>query len=315
MLQSPQPPPSEVMLTALVNEIAAVPQPFMLILDDYHVIHTPTIHQQLAFLLDHQPANLHLVITTREDPLLPISRLRARGQVLEIRQDDLRFTAEETAEFLKTVMGLDLSPDEIAALERRTEGWIAGLQLAALSMQGRDDLTGFIQAFTGSSRFILDYLIEEVFEKQSPDVKDFLLKTSILERLSGPLCDGWQNKPTVRNCLKGWSRPICLSFRLTSHVSGIVITVCLLSYCVTACGHRHSLKMNCINAPASGMRNNNYPSEAIHHSLAAHDWEHAANLISANSDVMLKRGEVLTVIGWFQSLAGRDVAVQSKIVL
>ena len=151
MLQAPQPPPDEVMLTALVNEIAAVSQPFILILDDYHVIHTPPIHQQLAFLLDHQPDNLHLVITTREDPLLPVSRLRARGQVLEIRQDDLRFTADETAEFLKSVMGLDLSPDEIAALERRTEGWIAGLQLAALSMQGRDDLVRF---YPGLYRFI-----------------------------------------------------------------------------------------------------------------------------------------------------------------
>ncbi|MFL7871277.1 MAG: LuxR family transcriptional regulator, partial [Anaerolineales bacterium] len=125
MLQSPQPPPDELLLTALVNEIAAVPQPFILVLDDYHVIQTPPIHGQLAFLLDHQPATLHLVITTREDPLLPIPRLRARGQVLEIRQDDLRFTEKETAEFLKSLMGLDVSPDQISALERRTEGWIA----------------------------------------------------------------------------------------------------------------------------------------------------------------------------------------------
>ena len=189
MLQSPQPPPSEVMLTGLVNEIAAVSQAIMLVLDDYHVIHTPPIHQQLAFLLDHQPANLHLVITTREDPLLPVSRLRARGQLLEIRQDDLRFTSEETADFLERVMGLSLSSDEIATLERRTEGWITGLQLAALSMQGRHDISSFIQAFSGSSRFILDYLIEEVFEQQTPEVKDFLLRTFILERLSGPLCE------------------------------------------------------------------------------------------------------------------------------
>jgi len=189
MLEAPQKPSDEVLITALINDLSTNPEPLILVLDDYHVIQTPAIHQQLAFLLDHQPANLHLVIITREDPLIPIPRLRARGQVLEIRQDDLRFTTAETAEFLERVMGLSIFSDEIAALERRTEGWIAGLQLAALSMRGRDDLSGFIQAFTGSSRFILDYLIEEVFERQSPDVKDFLLKTSILERLSGPLCD------------------------------------------------------------------------------------------------------------------------------
>ena len=136
MLQSPQPPPGEVILTALVNEIAAVPQPFILILDDYHVIHAPPIHQQLNFLLDHQPPQMHLVIITREDPPLPLARLRARGQMVEIRQEDLRFSLEECADFLNQVMGLNLPPADIAALERRTEGWIAGLQLAALSMRG-----------------------------------------------------------------------------------------------------------------------------------------------------------------------------------
>ncbi len=274
----------------------------MLVLDDYHVIHTPTIHQQLAFLLDHQPANLHLVITTREDPLLPISRLRARGQVLEIRQEDLRFTADETAEFLKTVMGLDLSPAEITSLERRTEGWIAGLQLAALSMQGRDDLPGFIQAFTGSSRFILDYLIEEVFEKQSPDVKDFLLKTSILERLSGPLCDQVAEQTNSQELLevleqanlfivpldqsRGWYRYHRLFAELLRHRL-----------------RSSSFSENELHQRASQWyEDNGFSSEAIHHSLAAQNWENAANLISENSDVMLKRGEVLTVIGWFQSL-------------
>ena len=302
MLQSPQPPPSEVMLTALVNEIAAVPQPFLLILDDYHVIHTPPIHQQLAFLLDHQPDNLHLVITTREDPLLPVSRLRARGQVLEIRQDDLRFTAEETAEFLKTVMGLDLSSDEIAALERRTEGWIAGLQLAALSMQGRDDLPGFIQAFTGSNRFILDYLIEEVFEKQSPDVKEFLLKTSILERLSGPLCDAVAEQTNSQELLEVLEQANLFIVPLDQSREWYRyhrLFADLLRHRLRA----SSFAENELHQRASQWyENNDFSSDAIRHSLAAGDWEHAADLISANSDVMLKRGEVLTVIGWFQSL-------------
>lgn len=189
ILKSPQRPPHDVILTVLLNELSAIPSPFVLVLDDYHVIHTLPIHEQLTFLLDHQPAHMHIVLTTREDPLLPIPRLRARAKLLDIRQEDLSFTVEEAAQFLQRVMGLDLSPEEVAALERRTEGWIAGLQLAALSMRGRADITGFIQDFTGSSRYVLDYLIEEVFERQSADSKDFLLKTSILERFSARLCD------------------------------------------------------------------------------------------------------------------------------
>ncbi len=194
MLQAPQPPPSEVILTALVNDLSAISQPFILVLDDYHIIHNPPIHEQLNFLLEHQPPQMHLVIITREDPPLPLPRLRARGQLTEIRQVDLRFTPEECADFLSRVMGLNLSSEDVSALERRTEGWVAGLQLAALSMRGNEDISGFIQAFTGSSRFILDYLMEEVFERQTPNVKEFLLKTSILERVSASLCDAVTEK-------------------------------------------------------------------------------------------------------------------------
>jgi len=302
MLQAPQPPPSEVMLTALVNEIAAVPHPFMLILDDYHVIHTPTIHQQLAFLLDHQPANIHLVIATREDPLLPISRLRARGQVLEIRQDDLRFTAGETAEFLKNVMGLGLSTDEIAALERRTEGWIAGLQLAALSMQGRDDLKGFIQAFTGSSRFILDYLIEEVFEKQSPDVKDFLLKTSILERLSGPLCDAVAGKTVSQELLEALEQANLFIVPLDQSRVWYRYHR-LFSELLRNRLRASSFDENELHLKASQWyEKNNFPTDAIQHALTAQDWERVAKLIGSTADAFLKRGELITLIGWYQKV-------------
>ena len=148
----------------------------------------------IAFLLERLPPQARLVLMTREDPLLPVARLRARGQVVEIRQDDLRFSLEECRDFLHGVLGIRLAGEDVAALERRTEGWIAGLQLAALSMRGRSDLTGFIQSFTGSSRFILDYLVEEVFAQQPAEMQDFLLKTSILERLSGPLCDAVAEK-------------------------------------------------------------------------------------------------------------------------
>ena len=147
------------------------------------------VDQALAFLVEHQPAQMHLVIATREDPPLPLARLRARGQLTEVRDADLRFTPAEAAEFLNRVMGLHLSPDDITALETRTEGWVAGLQLAALSMQGRNNVSDFIQSFTGSHYFVLDYLVEEVLEKQPDRILTFLLRTSILDRLCGPLCD------------------------------------------------------------------------------------------------------------------------------
>jgi len=303
ILQAPQPPASEVVLTALVNEIAADPRPFILILDDYQVIQTPPIHQQLAFILDHQPPNLHLVLTTREDPLLPIPRLRARGQVLEIRQDDLRFTTAETAEFLERVMGLSVSSDEIGALERRTEGWIAGLQLAALSMRGRDDVSGFIRAFTGSSRFILDYLMEEVFERQPPDVKDFLLKTSILERLSSPLCDAVAEKTASRELLDALEQANLFIVPLDQ--AGVWYRY----HCLFAELLRHRLRASDPNLENELHRRagrwfeaEGRTAEAIRHTLAAQDWERAGRLMQSVSADFLKRGEVMTVIGWFQSL-------------
>ena len=147
------------------------------------------VDDALAFLVDHLPPQMHLVIATREDPALPLARLRARGQLTELRAADLRFTPDEAAAFLNQVMDLDLSADEVGALEARTEGWIAGLQLAAISLQGREDAAGFIASFAGSHRFVLDYLIEEVLQRQPEPVQTFLLRTSILDRLCGPLCD------------------------------------------------------------------------------------------------------------------------------
>ncbi len=198
-LQSPQPPPAEAVLTALLNELVALPGNCILVLDDYHVIGArsgggtttadTSTDAAMAFLLEHLPPSLHLVIATREDPGLPLARLRGRGQLVELRAADLRFTPDEAASFLNQVMGLDLSADEIAALETRTEGWIAGLQLAALSMHGAGDVAGFIQSFTGSHRFVLDYLVEEVLGRQTAGVQAFLLRTAILDRMCGPLCD------------------------------------------------------------------------------------------------------------------------------
>ncbi|MFN8594937.1 MAG: LuxR C-terminal-related transcriptional regulator [Anaerolineae bacterium] len=180
---------TDVVLTMLLNELSAIPNRFILVLDDYHTLDCQPIDEVLTFLIDHLPPNMQLVITTREDPQLPLARLRARGQLTELRATDLRFTPVEAAEFLNRVMGLNLSAADIAALENRTEGWIAGLQLAALSMRGRSDAASFIGSFTGSHRFVLDYLLEEVLQQQTPEIQSFLLRTSILDRLCGSLCE------------------------------------------------------------------------------------------------------------------------------
>src|SRR6266704_1090543 len=189
MLQSSQPPPTEAILTALLNEITTLPDHFVLVLDDYHAIDAKPIDQALTYLVEHLPPQMHLVIATREDPQLPLARLRAGGQLTELRVIDLRFTHSEAAAFLNQVMGLPLSAEDIARLSRRTEGWIAGLQLAAISMQGQKDTTSFITSFTGSHHFVLDYLVEEVLGQQPESVQHFLLRTSILDRMSGSLCD------------------------------------------------------------------------------------------------------------------------------
>ena len=187
-LGSPRPPPTESILTALLNEITAIEDDFVLVLDDYHVIDARAVDNALAFLLQHLPPRMHLLISGREDPHLPLARLRARGQLSELRATDLRFASSEAAEFLNRVMGLRLSEEDIAALETRTEGWIAGLRLAAISIQGHKDATSFIESFTGSHRFVLDYLVEEVLEQQPESVQSFLLRTSILDRLCGTRC-------------------------------------------------------------------------------------------------------------------------------
>jgi len=191
LLQSNQAIPAKTMMKALVHDLAAVSAPFILVLDDYHALDSAAVDDALATLLDLMPPQMTLIMTSRSDPGFPISRLRARGELLELRADDLRFTELETAQFLQETMGLTLLPEQIAALEARTEGWIAGLQMAALSLQNRasGDVASFVHTFTGSHRFVLDYLVEETLQQQPEIVRSFLLSTSILDRLCGPLCD------------------------------------------------------------------------------------------------------------------------------
>ena len=188
-LQAAQPQSAQVVLVGLINEIGAKMESFALVLDDYHEIENQAIHLAITFLLDHLPPQMYLVIASRSDPPLPLSALRARGELIEIRPADLRFTDEEIAILLNQVIGLGLSESDLSALEARTEGWIAGLQLAALSMQSEVDIPGFIKSFTGSHRHVFDYLADEVLSRQPDSIRSFLLKTCVLERMSGSLCD------------------------------------------------------------------------------------------------------------------------------
>jgi LuxR family maltose regulon positive regulatory protein len=213
LLAAAQLPPTETWVASLINEIAVTRASFVLVLDDYHAITELAIHEALEFLLEHQPPQMHLVIVTRQDPALPISRLRARGQVTEIRQDDLRFTREEAAAFLNGTMGLDLTASEIATLEERTEGWITGLQMAALALQPMESPPGmlpiqergdaraaeFIASFSGRHHYVLDYLTDEILQRQPEPVHRFLLQTSILDRMCGPLCDAVGGEDTGRS--------------------------------------------------------------------------------------------------------------------
>ena len=184
LLQSAQ-PPIETILAAVLNELAATPNAIDLVLDDYHLVDGPDLRAGMVFLLEHLPPHVHLVISSRADPLLPLARLRARGELVEVRAADLRFTPEEVAAYLNDVIGLDLTAQDIDALEGRTEGWIAALQLAALSMQGRTDIGAFIAGFAGDDRYIVDYLVEDVLQRQTQQVRTFLLRTCLLDRLNG----------------------------------------------------------------------------------------------------------------------------------
>ncbi len=303
MLLSPQPLPPEVVLTALINEIAAVATSFILVLDDYHVIQSLPVHQQLNFLVEHQPPQMHLVVITREDPPLPLARLRARGQMVEIRQGDLRFSVEECADFLQRIMGLKLTEENITTLEHRTEGWVAGLQLAALSMQGRDDLTDFVATFTGGSHFVLEYLLGEVFERQTVEEQEFLLKTSILERLSGSLCDAVVDRTGSRFMLDRLEHANLFIIPLDQFRTWYRYHHLFADLLHQRLQNTEALSEYELHRRASQwfMAEGHFP-EAIHHALAACDWETAAGLISDQSVMMLRRGELVTLLHWLKYL-------------
>ncbi len=308
LLQSPQPLPTESLLTALLNEISTVQEDFVLVLDDYHVIEAGAVDEALAFLIDHRPPQMHLVIATREDPQLPLARLRARGQLAELRAADLRFTPNEAAMFLNEVMGLGLSVEEVGALEYRTEGWIAGLQLAALSMQGRRDTTGFVQAFTGSHRFVLDYLVEEVLQRQPDRVRTFLLQTSILDRLSGPLCDAVTGLEDGSRTLEALERGNLFVVPLDDerrwyryhHLFAEALYVRLMSEQPDQAPTLH-------RRASEWYEHNGLPSEAIRHALAAGDFGRAAALIELSARATLMGRQEETFMGWLRALPDEEV--------
>jgi len=319
-LQSHQPPSIESILTALLNEITAISDNFVLVLDDYHIIDSKPVDNALTFLLVHLPLQMHLVITTREDPQLPLSRLRARGQLTELRAADLRFTPAEAAEFLNQMMGLNLPAEDIAALETRTEGWIAGLQFAAISMQGNQDTASFVKSFTGSHHFVLDYLVEEVLQQQDETIQTFLLHTSILERLCGSLCDAILLNPSAsgQETLEYLERANLFIVPLDNerrwyryhHLFGDLLRQRLQRSSTLSTGkdkggvdelHRRASKWHEHNGSAA---------DAIRHALAAEDFARAANLIELAFPAMSRERQFATLLGWLKLLPDEVVRVR-----
>jgi LuxR family transcriptional regulator, maltose regulon positive regulatory protein len=302
-LRSPQPPPTESILTALLNEMAALPEDSVLVLDDYHVVEAGAVDDALTFLLEHLPPRMHLVIATREDPPLPIARLRARGQMSELRAADLRFTPDEAAGFLGGVMGLELSGKEIAALEERTEGWIAGLQLAALSMRGREDVPSFVSAFAGDNRYVLDFLAEEVLGRQPERIRSFLLETSVLERLSGPLCGAVTGQEDGGRMLEALERGNFFVVPLDDkrrwyrfhHLFVDVLYAHLMA-------EQPDLIPALHRRASEWYEHNGSVADAIRHALAAEDFGRAADLVELAVPEMRRSRQEATLLGWFGAL-------------
>jgi LuxR family maltose regulon positive regulatory protein len=314
MLEPPQPAPTESILVALINEIANLSDEFVLVLDDYHVVDAEAVDHVLTFLLEHVPPKMHLVIATREDPQLPLARLRALGQLTELRAADLRFTSSEAAAFLEGVMGLSISAEEIAALETRTEGWIAGLQLAALSMQGRDDVPTFIRAFAGDNRYVLDYLVEEVLGRQPERVRTFLLQTSILERLSGPLCDAVTDQEEGNARLEALERGNFFVVPLDDKRRWYRYHHLFADVLYAHLTQEHPDRVPTLHRRASEWyEQNGLPADAIRHALAAEDFERAAGLVEMAWPAMDGRFQAATWLGWVEALP--DELVRTRPVL
>jgi LuxR family maltose regulon positive regulatory protein len=327
VLQSPQSPPTQLILTALLNEITTIPEDFILVLDDYHVIESQEVDEALTFFLEHLPRQVHLAIASRIEPSIPLSRLRAGGRMTEIREHDLRFSLDEINIFLDKAMGLNLSAENVAALGSRTEGWIAGLQLAALSIQGlkgSDEITEFVDRFTGSDRYIQDYLADEVFRQRPAGTEAFLLQTSILDRLSGPLCDavrfGLSKSP------RGSERAVLEETADTNEKNSQAILEALEVanlFIVPLDSERRWYRYHHLFAELLRQRlsqwgpesiaqlhvrasawyeKNGLEFEAFHHAAAGNDIERAERLIAGDGLPLHWRGAASPVLNWLASL-------------
>jgi LuxR family transcriptional regulator, maltose regulon positive regulatory protein len=304
LIQTPEVPDAEAVLTFLVNRLSSLDQPSILILDDYHLIEQPAIHKAVIFLLDNLPPCLHLAILTRIDPPFPLPRLRARGQLTEIRANSLRFTLEECSQFLGQVMSLQPAPEQVAALEKRTEGWIAGLQLAAISMQGTKDVNAFVSAFAGSHHYIMDYLVEEVLKLESVDVRAFLLQTSILDRLCEPLCKAVTGNPELPSgILESLMQKNLFIIALDNeqrwcryhHLFADVLRKRLAQESPQLIGELH-------RRASRWYEENGLIAEAIQQAIEAGDSERAAKLIEDNGCLLLIAGEVTTLLNWANAI-------------
>jgi LuxR family maltose regulon positive regulatory protein len=309
LLRAPRQPAARAVLTVLLNEMAALPQGVLLVLDDYHLLSEPPIHEGLAFLLEHLPPQMHVVISTRADPPLPIHRLRARGQLTELRSSDLRFTADEAAAFLNAVMGLGLAAEDVEALEARTEGWIVGLQLAALSLQGRADAHEFITAFSGGHHYVLEYLTEEVVRRQPEPVQRFLMQTSILDGLCGPLCDAVTGESDGEAMLEHLRQRNLFIFPLDDEYRWYRyhhLFADLLGNLLRREGAQESVRELHLRA-SDWYAQNGWTAEAVDHALAAKDYYRTAQLIEDSSLDMVTRGELTVLLRWIEALP-EDVA-------
>ncbi|MGV1010384.1 MAG: LuxR C-terminal-related transcriptional regulator [Dermatophilaceae bacterium] len=302
----------EAVLAALLNEIGGRPtDDLLLVLDDYHLVEAPEVHDWVGFLLEHQPPSLHVVLATRADPPLPLAKLRAGGRLCEVRAADLRFTAEESTAYLNGPMGLGLTGIDIAVLDGRTEGWIAALQLAALSMQGRDDPSAFIAGFAGDDRYIVDYLAEEVLARQSPDVRDFLLRTSVLDRLTGPLCDAVTGRPGGRSTLVALERANLFLVPLDDrrqwyryhHLFADVLLAHLHAELPGVAAELH-------RRAGAWFADHGDTSQAVAHALAGGDFDQAADLMEAAMPGLTAQRREAELGRWVRSLPDEVLEVR-----
>jgi LuxR family maltose regulon positive regulatory protein len=310
LLESSQ-APIDAVLTALINDLFAVSEDVILVLDDYHVIEAPEVHDGVVFLLEHLPPRMHVIIASRADPPFSLARWRGVGGLTEIRAADLRFTPEESATYLDGTVGGVLTAQDVATLDQRTEGWIAALQLAALSMQGRDDLRSFIAGFAGDDRYIVDYLVEEVLQRQSEDVRQFLLQSSILDRLSGPLCDAVTGQANGGATLVTLERANLFLVPLDDrrrwyryhHLFADVLRAHLLD--------EQADNVAVLHSRASGwFERSGEPAEAIRHALAAEDFDRAATLAEVAIRAMAQARQEATMRGWLKVLPAEVVRVR-----